>query len=85
MQDQPIEEERVEDRLSEEDHDKCVLHLLLDYSPWTVSEIVRELDGNRLAACDAITRLAGAGLVNRLGQFVFVARTARRADEIENS
>ncbi len=85
MQDQRIEEEQVEDRVSDRDHDKWVLHLLLDYSPWTVDEIVHELDGNRLAACDAITRLAGAGLVNRLGEFVFVARAARRADEIENS
>lgn len=85
MQDQTIEEEQSECRVSERHHDKWVLHLLLDYSPWTVEEIVRELDGDRLAAVDSITRLAGAGLVNRLGEFIFAARAARRADDLENS
>jgi predicted transcriptional regulator len=86
MQDQRIEDDQSEGRLSERDHDKAVLELLLtDGSPWTVEEIIREISGGRLDAIDAIARLAGAGLVHRLSEFVFPTRTARRADEIDNS
>jgi predicted transcriptional regulator len=87
MHEQRIEDVRFqEERFTERNHEKAVLHLLLsDGLPWTVKEIVREVSADRLDAIDAIARLAGAGLVHRVGEFVFPTRTARRADEIDNS
>jgi predicted transcriptional regulator len=82
MQGQRIENDEIEDRVSERDRDQTVLHLLLDYSPWTVDEIVRELGGHRMGVTDSLARLAGVGLVNRVEEFVFVSRAGRRADEI---
>lgn len=71
---------------SHSDYDKAVLHILLDNQwLWSVEEIVREVGGDRIGVGDAVARLAGAGLVHRIGEFVFPTRTARRADEIENS
>lgn len=63
--------------------DKVVLMLLCEASfPWSVGEIARELrDESRTA--DAVRRLTEAGLVHRLGDFVFPTRTARRADELD--
>jgi predicted transcriptional regulator len=81
MQYQRIEEEQVEDCVSDQNRDQAVLHLLLDYSPWTVDELVRELGGHHIGVADSLGRLAGAGLINRLGEFVFVSRAGRLADE----
>jgi predicted transcriptional regulator len=81
MQGQRIEEEQVEDCVSDQHRDQAVLHLLLDYSPWTVDELVRELDNHRTGVRDSLGRLAGAGLIHRLGEFVFVSRAGRLADE----
>jgi hypothetical protein len=50
--------------------------------PWSVAEIVRELD-NEVDAHDAVARLARTGLVHRLDEFVFPTRTARRAEELQ--
>lgn len=62
--------------------EKTVLALLLqDPFPWTVEEIGRELDSQRYAV-DSVASLAGAGLVHRLGEFVFPTRAARRSDEL---
>jgi len=83
MQDQRNEKE-LEDNVSAEHRDQAVLHMLFGHSPWSVDEIVRELDGNRLGTSDSIGRLAGAGLVHRVGEFVYPTRAARRMDEIEN-
>jgi hypothetical protein len=86
MQHQRIEDQQTEDGLSEKDHERAVIELLFgDRLPWTVEEIVREVSAEPLNAIDAIARLAGAGLVHRVGEFVFPTRTARRADEIDNS
>ena len=49
--------------------------------PWTVDELVREIQDED--AVDAVARLTEAGLVYRFGEFVFPTRTARRADEIK--
>jgi hypothetical protein len=72
------------DAVDERDRDRNVLNLMLDDSPWpwSLDEIARELRSD-IAAQDAVTRLADAGLLHRLdGGFVFPTRAARRADEL---
>ena len=83
MHDQRSEDEDSEGRLGENADEKAVLELLLcDAVPWTVEEIVREVSCTRVDAVDAVARLVAAGLLHRCGEFVFLTRTARRADEI---
>jgi hypothetical protein len=61
---------------------KTVLLMLFDDCvPWTLDELGRELK-NQLDAADAVSALAGAGLVHRLGDFVIPTRAARRSDEL---
>ncbi len=61
---------------------KTVLLMLFDDSvPWTLDELGRELK-SQLDAADAVSALAGAGLVHRLGDFVIPTRAARRSDEL---
>jgi hypothetical protein len=57
--------------------DLAVLSLLLDdhARPWSDDEVAREV-GDESAARDALARLYGAGLVHRLGGFVFATRPA---------
>ena len=69
---------------SEEELDSLVLGLVLD-SPsglWSVHELGREIR-DRVAAEDAVPRLEAAGLLHRLGEFVFATRAARRAGELQ--
>jgi hypothetical protein len=63
--------------------DNLVLGLLLDGPPWlwSVDEVGRELD-DRVGVQDAIARLGAAGLLHRLGDFVFASRSAHRACEL---
>jgi hypothetical protein len=64
-------------------HDKLILHVLCEeFAPWTVEEVGRELDSPN-DVIDGVGRLPRAGLVHRLGGFVFPTRAARRAGEIE--
>jgi hypothetical protein len=58
-----------------------LLMLFDDRVPWTLDELGRELKSH-LDAADAVSALAGAGLVHRLGDFVFPTRAARRSDEL---
>jgi hypothetical protein len=61
-----------------------VLNLLIDAEeqrPRSVEEIVRD-SRDRAAALDAIDRLHGAGLIHRMGGFVFATRAAIRFSEI---
>jgi hypothetical protein len=83
MPDQRIEDAASGDlAVDDRDRDRHVLNLMLDDSwPWSVDEIARELQ-DRIGAHDSVSRLAEAGLVHRLGKFVFPSRTARRADEL---
>ena len=64
--------------------EKRALTLLLeDRLPWSLAELTRELGAtDEDNAVDAVTALAGAGLIHRLGEFVFPSHAARRADEI---
>ena len=67
----------------EDQRDKLILHVLCEeLVPWTVAEVGCELDCPD-DVVDGVGRLARAGLVHRLGEFVFPTRAARRADEIE--
>lgn len=70
---------------SEEQRDGAVLAMLICDSScpvWSMEEIMRTL-GDRTDAIDAVNRLAAAGLVHRIDQFVFPTLAARRADELE--
>jgi HD-like signal output (HDOD) protein len=86
MHDQSTQREALHDPAEAERHtDNTILSLMLDDTsswPWSVEEIAREL-ANPIKTRDAIRRLTEAGLVHRLGDFVFPTRTARRAAEIE--
>lgn len=72
-------------RLTEEQNDSAVLAMLIcdDACPvWSMDEITRTL-GRGGDAIDSVDRLAAAGLVHRIDQFVFPTLAARRADELE--
>ncbi|HEV7564403.1 MAG TPA: hypothetical protein VGO31_00400 [Microbacteriaceae bacterium] len=61
---------------------RTVLLLLFDNRvPWTLDELGRELK-DHLEAVDAVSALAGAGLMHRLEDFVIPTRAARRSDEL---
>jgi hypothetical protein len=82
MHDQRIEDDQ-DTGVGEDQRAKSVLNVLLcgPSWPWTVDEIVRELQAP-LDTVDAICSLHAAGLVHRFGEFVIPARAARRADEL---
>jgi hypothetical protein len=84
MQDQRKRDASPTDGLSEEHVDSAVLDCVLlgEPWPWSLGEIAREL-GDATSAEDAVRRLTQAGLVHRLGNFVFPTRTARRAAQLE--
>lgn len=78
------QQEGAERPIDEDQHDSAVLRLMLcDGSgfPWSVEEIARTIH-DRIDAVDALRRLEAAGLVHRLGDFVFPTLAARRADEL---
>ena len=79
QQDQP-----GQPHISEEQRENTVLNLMFcdasDY-PWTVEELARTIE-DRTGVIDALDDLAAAGLVHRIGEFVFPTLAARRADEL---
>lgn len=78
------QQEGTERPIDEEAGDRAVLCLMLcDGSgfAWSVEEIARTI-GDPIDAADAVRRLEAAGLVHRLGDFVFPTLAARRADEL---
>lgn len=78
------QQDGAERPIDEERDDSAVLRLMLcDDSgfPWSVEEIARTI-GESIDAVDAMRRLEAAGLVHRLGDFVFPTLAARRADEL---
>jgi len=50
--------------------------------PWSLDEVAREL-GDSVRATDALNRLHAAGLVHRIGDFVFAARPALHAARLQ--
>jgi len=75
--------EQAEREVSEDQRDNTILNIMLCGAsyPWTVDELVREVQDTE--AADAVARLTEAGLVHRIGEFVFPTRTARRSDELQ--
>jgi len=61
-----------------------ILTLLLtdcDQRPWSIEELSREI-GRPTDVIDAVTALHGAGLIHRIGDFVFASRAAVHYDQI---
>lgn len=78
--------EQVDPVVSDQQREKTALNLLLaeehDY-PWSVEELVRMI-GERLGldTVDAVRRREAAGLLHRIGEFVFPTLATRRADDL---
>jgi hypothetical protein len=67
--------------------ERCVLMILLasGHSPWSRTELQRELSGTRGTRVDvdaALDELYGAGLVHVQDEFVYPSRAARAMDEL---
>jgi hypothetical protein len=63
-----------------------MLGLLLNVdagSIWAVDELVRQLSAPRLEVLDGLAELEAAGLIHRLGDFVFASRAASSFDRLE--
>lgn len=64
----------------------AILGLLLNFeagSIWSVEEVVSQLSVSRLEVIDGLASLRAAGLIHRLGDFVFATRAASRFDRLE--
>jgi hypothetical protein len=64
----------------------AILGLLLNFdagSLWSVEEIVRQLSSARLEVIDGLASLQAAGLIHRVGDFVFATRAASSFDRLE--
>ena len=63
----------------------AILGLLLNFdagSLWSVEEVVRQLSTSRLDVIDGLASLQAAGLIHRVGDFVFAARAASSFDRL---
>lgn len=66
--------------------ESAILGLLLNVdagSIWAVDELVRQLSAPRLEVLDGLAELEAAGLIHRLGEFVFASRAAWSFDRLE--
>lgn len=64
----------------------AILGLLLNFEAggiWAVDEIVRQLSAPQLDVLDGLGELEAAGLIHRLGDFVFATRAASSFDRLE--
>jgi hypothetical protein len=64
----------------------AILGLLLNFeagSLWSVEEVVRQLSAPRLEVIDGVASLQAAGLIHRLGDYVFATRAASSFDRLE--
>lgn len=64
----------------------AILGLLLNFdagSLWSVEEVVRQLSTPRLEVTDGLASLQAAGLIHRVGDFVFATRAASSFDRLE--
>jgi hypothetical protein len=66
--------------------ESAILGLLLNFdagSLWSVEEVVRQLRAPRLEVMDGLASLRAAGLIHRVGDFVFATRAASGFDRLE--
>jgi hypothetical protein len=80
--------------IAEDSFDSALLGLLIhdDTVLWSIAELARSLSSSTASAGvgeaptheteDAIERLHAAGLIHRVGQFVFATRTAHAAQRL---
>ena len=64
----------------------AILGLLLNFdagSLWSVEEVVRQVSSPRLEVIDGLAGLEAAGLIHRMGDFVFATRAASSFDQLE--
>ena len=64
----------------------AILGLLLNFeagSLWSVEEVVRQLSASRLEVIDGLASLQAAGLIHRVGDFVFATRASSSFDRLE--
>jgi hypothetical protein len=64
----------------------AILGLLLNFdsgSLWSVEEVVRQLSASRLEVIDGLASLQAAGLIHRVGNFVFATRAASSFDRLD--
>ncbi|MFZ1925583.1 MAG: hypothetical protein WAU42_05515 [Solirubrobacteraceae bacterium] len=64
----------------------AILALLLNFeagSLWSVEELNRQLSASRLEVIDGLASLHAAGLIHRIGDYVFATRAASTFDQLE--
>lgn len=64
----------------------AILGLLLNFeagSLWSVEELIRQLSASRLEVIDGLASLHAAGLIHRMGDYVFATRAASTFDQLE--
>jgi hypothetical protein len=64
----------------------AILGLLLNFdagSVWSVEEVVAHSSVSRVEVIDGLASLQAAGLIHRLGEFVFASRAASSFDRLE--
>jgi len=64
----------------------AILGLLLNFdagSIWSIEEVARQLSSARLEVIDGLASLQAAGLIHRVGDFVFAARAASSFGRLE--
>jgi hypothetical protein len=64
----------------------AILGLLLNFDTgglWSVEEVVRQLSTSRVEVIDGLASLQAAGLIHRIGDFVFATRAASSFDRLE--
>jgi hypothetical protein len=66
--------------------ESAILGLLLNFemgSLWSVEELVRQSSASRLEVVDGLASLYAAGLIHRIGDYVFATRAASTFDRLE--
>lgn len=64
----------------------AILALLLNFeagSLWSAEELNRQLSSSRLEVIDGLASLHAAGLIHRIGDYVFATRAASAFDQLE--
>ncbi|MHB1537923.1 MAG: hypothetical protein ACYCUM_12350 [Solirubrobacteraceae bacterium] len=77
--------EQQRERETQEARDRAVLGMLLSdptHSPWSIGEISRALPGGENEAIESARWLTEAGLVHRIGEFVWPSLAARSVEQL---